>query len=537
MRFQSRPAGNERVPKARNLEKVRFAEGRLDKGMITVLDPADIPEGALQLGMNVNVRFDKTLRRPGTLLLSPTKPDSNSVLGLFFVKLQNGNSHTLRFTPSSLHSLGVGSWNALTGTLTGGATDRFSAALIRNQFIFANNGADPIQVVDFDLATFGNLGNAPPYRYVAGLYNRAVGAALRDSNEVQIGWSADGNIEEWDPLVNETAGSAPLYDSPADLSDYITGLFSVSNVLAVLREKSIWIGTRQPVPTNPFYFHNVIPSIGCDSPFSAQVVPGGIVWMDVRSGSVYYYAVGSQPERIGGSIENKLITNVDDPSTIFSGYDPINAEYTIAIPQAGTDLVTTWTYSFRNKAWVKGEYFDITSINNVELSIGGLMIDQLSGTIDDLTGNINNLSPSTTIAISKSFGRGTGEIQYEDVNCSQDAQSSTETLDGLNYTSYIRSKAFVLPEVDMYICEIRIEYVMKQGGELRLEYSKDGGYTEDSWRLAKEVRPNILDKPQILTYRKNINARRFSWQLVMADGLFDILSFEIFAYPGATSKQ
>jgi hypothetical protein len=531
------PAGREVFRNPPDLQSFKFEEAQINKGMITMLDPADIPPGAMQLVKNATVRFDRTSRRPGSVLLLPVKPDGSPILKLASIKKKDGTTYTLRFTPSALHNRGGVNWQLMAGVLNGSVKDRIQTAVVQDELIFTNNGADPIQLVDFTGNSYGPLGNAPNYRYITGLFNRAVGAALRDTNEVQVGWSGDGNVTEWDAAVDETAGDSPILESPADLSDFITGIFSWTNVGVLLRERSLWTIQKQAIPQNPFFFTTAVPGIGCDSPFSAQITGTSIAWLDRRTGTVYSWSPGSQPNPIGRPIERSILANVDDPQTIFSSYDPINNEYSICIPQTGSKYVNVWTYNQRNQTWAKNEYYALTSTDDVDLATAGLTIDQLGDVaIDDLTGTIDSLSPTSEVISTRVYGRDDGTIGQADVNEDTDA-AHTDFPAGIPYSTQVVSKAYQIPEDDIYVAEIRIEYESSRGGTFTLEYSKNGGATEESWRLAKTVNPRILGEPRLLIFRRFIKCRKFAWRLTTNEGLFDTLSYEIHVYPSGKSTK
>lgn len=531
------PVGFGRIP---DMQMAKFAEGRVNGGMITTIDPADIPSGALQDAKNALVRFDKTARRPGSVILTPTKPNSNTIMKLSSIKRQDGVAYTFRFTPTTVHSRQTSSWTAFpftTTALIGTADDRFETAIVLDEFVFSNNGANVVQQIDFLNGKYKALGNAPAYRYICGFYNRVVGAALRDENEVRIGWSGDGDITEWDPAVNETSGFSSLVDSPADLSDWITNIFAFTNVLVVLREKSVWVGTKQPIPTQPFYFVNSVPGYGCDCSYSAAIVGEGLAWLDRRSRTVYAFAPGGQLEPIGRPIENRIVDNIDDPKTVFGSFDPFSNEYTIYIPAVG-GVVNAWTFSFRSKTWTRHEYKHITSADVVDLAEGGVTIDQLGDVpIDDLPGTIDSLSPSSNIVPIKTFGRDDGEIAVEDINANTDAPYSPDFPSGIPYETLVVSKCFTVPEVDMYIAEIVLEYQAVLGGTFTIEYSRNGGATDDSWHTAKTVTPTILGEPRLLKLRKTIRTRRFAWRVITNAGRFEILAYEVHVYPSGKSKK
>ena len=530
------PAGREQFRAPPDLESFKFVEAQVNKGMVTMIDPADIPPGAFQLIKNAYVRFDRTARRVGSLSLLPARPDYVAILKMASMKKKDGTTYTLRFTPSSVYVRGAGVWNVITGVMNGGVADRIQTAVVNNELIFVNNGVDPVKKVDFLAATHAQLGNAPNYRYITGFYGRAVGAARRDANEVEVGWSGLDNIAEWNPAVDETAGSSAIQESPADLSDFITGIFSWTNIGVLLRERSLWTIQKQTIPQNPFFFSTAVPGIGCDSPYSAQIIGSAIAWLDRRTGSVYAWQPGNVPEPIGRPIETTILNNIDNPATIFSSYDNVNNEYCVCIPQVGSNWVSVWTYNLRTKAWTKNEYYGLTAIDDIDLSTAGITIDQLGDiAIDNLAGTIDGLSPAGNVITTRVFGRNDGTVGQIDINTDSDAPH-TDYPAGIPYETILISKAFALPERDIYIAEVVIEYQSTRAGTLTLDYSKSGGVSSD-WVQAKLITITELGKPKLLIFRKFIRTRKFAFRLSTNTGLIDILSFEIHAYPSGKSNQ
>lgn len=522
-----------RFPQLPNLEMIPIVESRVNGGMVTTIDPADIENNQQQLCLNARVRFDRTSRRPGTINLGVAKNDSNSVLVIKYLKKKSGLQYTFRFTPSSVAFLNGNNWTPLTGALHGTSKDRISIVNVLDEFCFANNGADNIQKIDLTTNSFAALGDAPKYRYITGFYNRLVGAARIGESEVEVGWSGDANISVWNPDVDETAGSSPIVESPSDLSDFITGIFGSTNTMILLREKSIWLSTKQPIPTNPFNFYTAIPGLGCDSPSSAVLAINGLIWFDSRTGTVWAYSPGSQPEPIGRPIERTIRNSLDDPRRVFGSYSPTPNEYTLAVPVVGNKIVKTYTYNFRTKAWITDEYYDICSINDTDYASASITVDELVGTIDSQTVTIDELAPSNPLTTARLLGRNDGEILQEDANAVNDAPH-TDGNDG-TYSMQIVSKAFNLPVNDVIVAELRIEYQAKVAGTFEIQYSKTGG-TQDDWIVAKTVTPQIVDKPVLLRFRKQVKARRYAWRLVATQGIFDILSYEVHVYRSAESK-
>ena len=532
------------VPKIKVADKSKFASARVNQGMITMLDPADIPNEALQLARNARCRFDKTIRRPGTKLIVPAKPNSNPVIGVFFHKKNNGQTFFLRFTRNSIHYVSGGAWTALTagtgGSLAGADTDRFRGVTAFDRFVFANNGVDVLQEFDDATNMYKALGNAPKYKYITAFYNRIVGANLvgASPDATNAGWSADGVIDEWDPLVNETAGNSSIVDSPADRGDFISGIFGFTSNMILLRERSVWIATKQAIPTNPFYFYTAVPGIGCDCPDSAVVALNGITWVDRRSGSVWFYSPSGQAEPIGRPIEKDLMRGLDDPALVFGSYAPIENEYTVCIPLVGFNGVREWTYNFRTKAWTVGEREAVTSIDDTDLAAALVTIDDLGLIpVEQLSGMIDDLSPGSDVIPVRIFGRGDGEITQEDENTYRDpVVVGSANTDGKFQTELV-SKTFTLPTDDAYFAEIRIEYVPIAAAPMTLYYSRDGGATFNT--LSKTITPTAdqLGKPQLFRWVKPVKARRFAFKLAYDDGQFEVNGYEVHIYAGGESKK
>lgn len=511
----------------------RIVQSRVNGGMITTIDSADIDPAAFQLAKNVTVRFDKTKRRPGSILLTPPKPNSNAVTKLAFIKQKDGNPHTLRMTPSTIHIRGDLQWYpiVITPALTGGINDRFNTADVLDKFVFTNNGSDPIQTINFDTNTCAPLGNAYSVyaanpRFVFGFFNRVVGLALKDKAETTAIWSADGVPTEFDPTVDNSAGSSPILESPNDLSDFIKGGLSFTNIAIIFREKSIWHATKQPIAQNPFYFYSAIPGIGCNLPFTIEIGDlGSAIWADQRTRAVWAYIPGQVPERIFAAIEKTIFKLIEDPNSVFAAYDALEHEYTLYIPNNG--IVTGFTYNFLTKACSQQEYLDVVSANDTELTTAGRTIDELPGTIDELPGTIDSLSEQDSELAARSYGRSDGDIAIEDETSNLDAASEA-------FTSDLQSKSFVLPELDLNVCKILIEYQCTRTSHMLLQYTKNNGLT---WITVKTIIATVFNRPRLLLLQRLILARRFTWRLQIMDGDPEILSYEIYVTPSGDSNK
>lgn len=493
-----------------------FVESMVNGGLVTQIDSADIEPSQFVIVTNFAVRDDKMVRRYGTTLYTPIKPDSSAVLLITDIKRFTGPTKIMRFTVNSVHIMDWGGavWTAITGPAFA-ADDTVRVKMVRlADRTFFTDGITNIKEINLTANTYANAGNAPKARYVAGFFNRLVAAYYTDSldvNPIQIGWSGDNNFSEFDPLVDYSAGFAYLAESPSDYSDFIMGIFPMANSMIIMKEKSIWLATKQPSASNPFNFFTIVPGIGCDGPETIQKIPNGIIWYDSRIGTVFIYLVGmTEPKVVGQKIAKTLLGTITDPNHLTSTYDPLNGEYSLIYPSHGpwpqAGVTRIWKYNFRNEAWSYDEIMDVTSVSYIEdTNVRRRMYGQYDGDIlvDDFT-------------------------QYVPQTVADDA--------GVAYTSTLVSKTFELPTDDTYIQSLRIEYTPRLAGAFTVSYSKDNGMT---WTVYKTVTflSGDIGKRMVERFVKHLKARQFTWKLSGTTGLYEIIQFAITTVAGSTSKE
>src|SRR2546430_2835128 len=442
-RLYARPVSVQALNQFPLLQEQLWAEAKVNGGMVTSIDPADIPEAALALAKNTRIRYDKTSRRFGYRPFSFGDTDTNAALKLALWKQNNGSVFLVKLRPQGPRYYDFSNWIAPTGTaLLGAATDRFDFTIAQNLFIFTNNGVDFIQqLVTGAPGTFSRLGNAPKARFVTGFYNRVIAANYTDpaaGTPVTIGWSGDLNPTVWDTASDLSAGSSPLVDSPSDTSDYITHVVGFTNMMVIMRERSIWLATKQPIGSSPFYFFGAVAGIGCNCPHSIAVMPNGLVWVDLITGTVWAYTIGGQPDRIGLPIEKLLVEGITDQNQVFGTYNPTSKEYIVGVVQASTNVRRVWRYNFISKAWSYDELSDISEVYACnDILVSGLTVQQLVGTVAQLQGTVAGLSATKTVASNELIGKLDGSIYLEDITSDSDSFGT--------YLTECQSKDVVFP--------------------------------------------------------------------------------------------
>lgn len=518
-----------------------LAEARVNGGMVTSIDPADLENNQAQYIKNMRVRFDKTLRRAGYSIFSPAKPNSEKVLKLVTVKDNLGNATTLRFTKGAIYKLSGGSWVALTGAgLSGSDSDRVNVVVIEGQFFSSNNGADEVQVLDVTGNTYADNGNAPKFKFITGFYERLVGAYIRGSSAIDISWSGQLAYDEFDAAVDISAGTDSLVESPSDLADHISGIFGITNYLVIPRERSIWVATKNPQAQKPFNFYNAAPGVGTNLPYTIAVWEQGLIFGDARTGSIWFYAVGSKPESIGRPNDKLFARQLSlvNPDEAFASYDSIENEYTIVLPYASGGVYPAWTYNFRTQAWSYDEYPNtVWSLQDFDYASGYITIDELVGTIDGLVGTIDSLSPPATLLPTRAFGLSNGDIITE-----AKAALTTDEDNSVAFNSEWVSKTIQTPTDDQAIGFLRLDIQFDVSTQIDLYYAIDGEVFGDEKSPVENafisLNPIYGDgRTEVFTIPINVRCRAFKFKLKSASGAYKIVGYEVNSYAVGRSQR
>lgn len=531
-----------------------LSEVRVDGGMNTRIDAADIPQNQLVLARNVYVSADKLIRFDGTVLLAPPKPatslldqedgyeilqedtfgilldqgDTDPINVLYTFQRFNGTTVFLRFTDTKLWRRLSNSWLEVTSatpyTLPTGGRIRL---LPFNDRLFFVSGTNNIYEVNFSTNTYAYLGNAGKYKYITGFFNRIVGANKYDlstPNPTLVAWSGDLNFGQWDPNTDISAGSTPLLEAASDFADPISGLFGFASVMLILRERSLWTAQKRPVASNPFLFQAAFPFVGCDTPNSAVQKRNGIIWYDYRSNQVYDYTLGDRPREVGEAVRDNIkpkITNKENP---IGSYNPITNEYILTIPGTNTTVTYAYVLNLNNGAWTERTIENCTCIYAFDNTSAALLIDELSGTIGELSGTINDLANLTTAPPTLYYGMNQGDILIA---------STVDTDNGAPIETVLQSKVFKLFDRYISITRLRFTYIPLRAGEFTIQYNNGNG-----WTTYKTVTFD-LDEVGIrsrVACTKQVRAREFQWRITSVAGNFATLDYSIDITPASFGK-
>jgi len=531
-----------------------LSEVRVDGGMNTRIDAADIPQNQLVLARNVYVDADKLIRFDGTILLTPPKPatdlldlengdqllqedtfdilldqgNTEPINVLYTFQRFNGTTVFLRFTDNKVWRRLSNSWLEVTSatpyTLPTGGRVRL---LPFNDRLFFVSGTNNIYEIDFTANTYAYLGNAGKYKYITGFFNRIVGANKYDTstpNPTLVAWSGDLNFAQWDANVDISAGSTPLLEAASDFADPISGLFGFASVMLILRERSLWTAQKRPVASNPFLFQAAYPFVGCDTPNSAVQKRNGIIWYDYRSNQVYDYTLGDRPREVGEAVRDNIkpkITNKENP---IGSYNPITNEYILTIPGTNTTVTYAYVLNLNNGAWTERTIENCTCIYAFDNTSAALLIDELSGTIDELSGTINDLANLTTSPPTLYYGMSQGDILIA---------SPVDTDNGASIETILQSKIFKLYDRYISITRIRFTYIPLRAGEFTVQYNNGNG-----WTTYKTVTfdLNAVGIRSRVACTKQVRAREFQWRITSLAGNFATLDYSIDITPASFGK-
>jgi hypothetical protein len=326
------------------------------------------------------------------------------ILGLTGYFTESGDHYIAAVRPTSVqYSRSLDDWVELSGlpvSINGAGRADFAQMF---DWLFIANPENRLHYIDLPTSTLKEVENAPRARYITSFGERIVSANVRafvgGPVETRVHWSANGDPLDFED--DESSGYTDLITNPSDTGDAITGLFGLERSMVVLRERSIWLATRQAVAISPFRFDPVVAKFGCDLPHTAVAIPGGVIWADYQTQGVYVYQVGGSPQKISGPIEDKLFesfqleTTLEAPYIPQGAYDPFHQEYHLGLPTSSATkwLTRTWVYSLQRNSWSYDDSPEITAVSQSPKLVDRVMIDELVGFIDGLIPVIDDLSP------------------------------------------------------------------------------------------------------------------------------------------------
>lgn len=510
------------VARSRGFDLEELPEGTIEvpnllAGMVTNMPRNETPPNSAEVIKNGRVRGNWCGRRGGYHEVVP-KTDGGRVLHLLLYH-SVGNTHIVKITQDAIYATAhaegwrtilaeeaiaindlEGTIDSLTGTIddlsqTAELVDapvQFDHAQLIDRLYLATVSSRLIEV-DFEQETWKRIEGSPNARFVESFAERIIVGNVREkiggAGPSRIVWSGRLEPENWDATEDISAGQVDLSSSPSDAGDRIAGLFTISDALVILRERSIWHATRNPVAENPFRFRQVVGDHGCDLPrtavkvgqaavrteFSSGQAGNQIIFADYRTKGVWSYRPGARPQRISRQIEDQLYQDLESLIWAEAAYDPFKQEYHLglATDEQNPDVLTkVWIYSLQHNAWSydEGEY---TALGSLLTRSDITQIDELQGITNDLAGTIDSLSPEKIDTPGAMRGTSTGEVLYEKAG-------EVEDYDGVSFQFLYRSPNFGSLQRRRQFQRLVAQMECVTEGDLTFEISND----RTNWRRA-----------------------------------------------------
>lgn len=400
-------------------------------GMQSAFPRDRVARGSSSRILNGRVRDGRLVRRPGTSQYF-SDVDDEEVLDLIEFSAPAGDVKLVRVTTNRISvDDGGGNWTDYVTGLSVSRRPTF-AAFLDNLYIAT--GDFKVRQLDFSAETATEITNAPTAKYITTFAERVIAANI-GSDVYKVQWPVNSDPTTWTGLGS---GEENLVTMGGGLSDDITGIFGFEQVGVVLRKRSIWLIQRQPFSDNPFRFIPVYSGAGCDMPHTARKIPGGIIYGNSETGSLYRYIIGNAPQIISRGVEDELFSQVGSVGFSQAAYDELNGEYHLGeAPSSGSPNISrVWVVDLDTGAWERDDGPPTTCVSKAVAAVSGLFINDLTGTINDLEGTINSLGTEIRLE-SKIFKAKSGKIFFHPTS-----PTVTNDYNGTNFVFH-----FVSPNI------------------------------------------------------------------------------------------
>ena len=185
------------------------------------------------------------------------------------------------------------------------------------------------------------ISGAPEATWIESFGDRII--ALQDGGDTQqFSASADGTHDNWTTLDSVESILVDTRNDPIDDLQCAGPL--ASNVLAVIRARSIMKAFETGNYDLAVGVNHWIEGIGTESPHSISITPAGLAFLG-HDYMVYLLTEGGL-NPIGQAIQQDMIEGLTDNLHRVDGiYDPVYQEYWLGVPEGGSNYITS-TYIF-----------------------------------------------------------------------------------------------------------------------------------------------------------------------------------------------
>lgn len=546
----SRPVNYLPLPKDNTLVPEPITFFRPAKGMNTAGRITTMPReyGTEITNLVLHRGYMKTRLHIG--LVGGSAPDP--IMLAFEFRTADGTSIVLRFTTRDMQYFDGASWITIPDAgfpgpgvppplFTGGITNFFSVTAFGKKLIFTNGidglfSFNPATMAITKITTSSSVPNAQHLTTFAG---RVVATNYTDgtgNHPTGVSWSSKNDETKWDGAVDLGAGFEEVTSSPNPDTDICQATIPITDELALIcRRRSIWLMSATGIADVPFRFSLLHDQVGTESPYSIVAVLGGLVGFFDDD---FYFVDRNQAKPVGTPIVDDLNEIILAPRELWGTFDPFRKEYRCVIKEDSA----IWRYSMRDATgWSRDVYpFTPKTIAAIgHYTVGGLMIDGLTGTIDGLVGTIDELGGGTVVRggayiTPNNAGLG-GFVTREDPTRTTDVNGA-----GADTASqFVAATAAAVNDSPLYsaeVVELQLEYESPVTQTVYFQYSLDGGA---SWSTMDAPSASATTVPSILSARKSltgsVSASRLMFRITTFSGFNTLLvhALHVFATKGA----
>lgn len=462
-------------------QKIRKTLIPLD-GMHSFAPNQETPFGASPDMVNLCIRENRLTKRPGfTQFSTGNAAIGTRVMGLFSADDDQGSTHLYAAHPTGLAKYNTGTkvWDACTGpALTGSNTRLFRFAVSQNSVVFSQ-GVDQVQRVPFNTVYAILNANCPPARYLERFADR-----LYLAYTVEGGQQKPFRIRR--PVASDHTNWTGVGSGFNELTEhpyFIKNILKLGPELAIYTEKSIWVASRLGTPSIPAQFSLRINDIGL---YSQYCIKGRNDAHFFMGSDDFYIFNGSQLQSIGASVRN-LIYPFVGVNSVHMNFAEIMSDVQefLAFLCFGGEATPSraWVFNWGRNVWYPWSVAGPTCSTIYKLVSAGVTIDQLVGTIDEQSYEIDSL-PGQTDYPAMLTGHTDGKIYqwsslvYSDNGAPINCKWTSRDLVSEDFDPS-------MPGKELTIKTIHIDYqAMGMGTDLQFSYSVDGGVT---WQFADTV--------------------------------------------------
>lgn len=439
-----------------------------------------------------------------------------TIIGMaeFTKKNLPANNRLVRMRPAGWDRWDGASWLTLSGSaLSGVATDRLYHVSMQDLLVVANkvnrlqswDGQDATPVADLSP-------DAPIAWFVTPIGNRLMAARLKVGSDIDpyaLAWSADDLITNW---TSAGLGAGTAFLEPEGRGggpDFISGLAAIETAAVVFRQRSIVMGVRTGIGSQPFRFSTVIFGLGTDAPYAVASTGHavGVIFLG-NDLNVHLFDGQNAPVTIGDPIRLALRSQIQDPALCFGTMDLRNLEYWLLVKRTAALPDFAWIFSVREYivnhrlSWRKRDLAGYASAAFSKTALQATpVVNAVSNVVNTVSVKVNDyglaISPERIV-----LGDGAGGVSFVD---------ESKFL----VTGTFESRMLGDPQRGLQLDRTYLTCSSPTGATIEVSLSTDGGV---SWTMPKVINLPVTNNPQAFGTWFAVVVSRWQYRLRILSG-------------------